>query len=54
MTLDLAEDSRSARRSGRRPPCRFDLSLSENPYPPLPSVLHAVQQTLAGANRYPE
>ncbi|MFD4434221.1 pyridoxal phosphate-dependent aminotransferase, partial [Nocardia sp. NPDC058497] len=32
----------------------FDLSLSENPYPPLPSVLAAVSDTLAHANRYPE
>ncbi|MBF6176206.1 aminotransferase class I/II-fold pyridoxal phosphate-dependent enzyme [Nocardia blacklockiae] len=33
---------------------RFDLTLSENPFPPLPSVLDAVQHTLARANRYPE
>lgn len=33
---------------------RFDLSLSENPFPPLPSVLDAVQRTLSRANRYPE
>jgi histidinol-phosphate aminotransferase len=32
----------------------FDLTLSENPFPPLPSVLDAVQRTLAHANRYPE
>ncbi|MCM6777486.1 aminotransferase class I/II-fold pyridoxal phosphate-dependent enzyme [Nocardia sp. CDC159] len=33
---------------------RYDLSLSENPFPPLPSVLHAVQRALGRANRYPE
>ncbi|MFJ2836041.1 MULTISPECIES: pyridoxal phosphate-dependent aminotransferase [Nocardia] len=32
----------------------FDLSLSENPFPPLPSVVTAVNDTLAQANRYPE
>ncbi|WP_348537627.1 pyridoxal phosphate-dependent aminotransferase [Nocardia neocaledoniensis] len=32
----------------------FDLSLSENPFPPLPSVVAAVWDTLASANRYPE
>ena len=32
----------------------FDLSLSENPFPPLPSVLHAVTQALTQANLYPE
>ena len=33
---------------------QFDLSLSENPFPPLPSVLAAVNQALLQANRYPE
>lgn len=33
---------------------RFDLSLSENPFPPLPAVLEAVHRELAAANRYPE
>lgn len=33
---------------------RFDLSLSENPFPPLPSVLRAVHHELAQSNRYPE
>lgn len=32
----------------------FDLSLSENPFPPLPSVLGAVQREMSRANRYPE
>lgn len=32
----------------------LELALSENPFPPLPSVLDAVSQTLARANRYPE
>ncbi|MFE6863336.1 aminotransferase class I/II-fold pyridoxal phosphate-dependent enzyme [Nocardia sp. NPDC057668] len=35
-------------------PERFDLSLSENPFPPLPSVLGALDEALATANRYPE
>ncbi|WP_083905026.1 aminotransferase class I/II-fold pyridoxal phosphate-dependent enzyme [Nocardia transvalensis] len=33
---------------------RFDLSLSENPFPPLPSVVEAVQHALERGNRYPE
>ncbi|MFF2553760.1 aminotransferase class I/II-fold pyridoxal phosphate-dependent enzyme [Nocardia sp. NPDC058058] len=33
---------------------RFDLSLSENPFTPLPSVLRAVDDSLVQANRYPE
>jgi histidinol-phosphate aminotransferase len=32
----------------------LDLALSENPFPPLPSVLEAVNQALSQANRYPE
>ncbi|MCX4096343.1 aminotransferase class I/II-fold pyridoxal phosphate-dependent enzyme [Nocardia sp. alder85J] len=39
----------------RRPEgARFDLTLSENPFPPLPSVMAALNRTLAQANRYPE
>ncbi|MQY23490.1 aminotransferase class I/II-fold pyridoxal phosphate-dependent enzyme [Nocardia macrotermitis] len=33
---------------------RFDLTLSENPFPPLPSVIEALNCALAHANRYPE
>lgn len=36
------------------PPARFDLTLSENPFPPLPSVLAVVNEAIRGANRYPE
>ncbi|WP_435591160.1 aminotransferase class I/II-fold pyridoxal phosphate-dependent enzyme [Nocardia sp. bgisy118] len=56
MTIGFTEDTRSSRHHRRRtrPPARFDLSLSENPFPPLPSVLRAVNQALARANRYPE
>ncbi|NKY85746.1 aminotransferase class I/II-fold pyridoxal phosphate-dependent enzyme [Nocardia veterana] len=36
------------------PPVRFDLTLSENPFPPLPSVLAVVQEAMRGGNRYPE
>ncbi|WP_156055526.1 aminotransferase class I/II-fold pyridoxal phosphate-dependent enzyme [Nocardia sp. NRRL WC-3656] len=36
------------------PPPRFDLTLSENPFPPLPSVLAVVNEAIRGANRYPE
>ncbi|MFD4441294.1 pyridoxal phosphate-dependent aminotransferase [Nocardia sp. NPDC058519] len=32
----------------------FDLGLSENPFPPLPSILAAVNTALTQANRYPE
>ncbi|NNH74450.1 aminotransferase class I/II-fold pyridoxal phosphate-dependent enzyme [Nocardia uniformis] len=35
-------------------PRRYDLGLSENPFPPLPSVLRAMEEALAHANRYPE
>ncbi|MFJ4658691.1 aminotransferase class I/II-fold pyridoxal phosphate-dependent enzyme [Nocardia sp. NPDC088792] len=38
----------------RREPVRYDLSLSENPFPPLPSVLDALGDCLGEANRYPE
>ncbi|WP_431954049.1 aminotransferase class I/II-fold pyridoxal phosphate-dependent enzyme [Nocardia lijiangensis] len=56
MSIGFTEDTRSSRHHRRqtRPPTRFDLSLSENPFPPLPSVLRAVNQALARANRYPE
>lgn len=33
---------------------KFELSLSENPFAPLPSVLSALNQVMAHANRYPE
>ncbi|MEU6579755.1 aminotransferase class I/II-fold pyridoxal phosphate-dependent enzyme [Nocardia sp. NPDC046763] len=33
---------------------RYDLSLSENPFPPLPSVIAALDDCLGKANRYPE
>ncbi|WP_280218041.1 pyridoxal phosphate-dependent aminotransferase [Nocardia neocaledoniensis] len=53
MTVRLAEPSvPSLRFHGTA--TMFDLSLSENPFPPLPSVVAAVRDTLAGANRYPE
>ncbi|MFC9996518.1 aminotransferase class I/II-fold pyridoxal phosphate-dependent enzyme [Nocardia sp. NPDC127526] len=32
----------------------YDLSLSENPFPPLPSVRDAVEDCMLRANRYPE
>ncbi|NKY46918.1 pyridoxal phosphate-dependent aminotransferase [Nocardia cerradoensis] len=32
----------------------FDLALSENPFPPLPSVLAVVNEAIRDANRYPE
>lgn len=49
-----AETTPSRQRRGAATPPRFDLTLSENPFPPLPSVLRAVHGTLAQANRYPE
>ncbi|WP_433196709.1 aminotransferase class I/II-fold pyridoxal phosphate-dependent enzyme [Nocardia sp. CA-107356] len=55
MSVRLADESRpSQQHRSQRPQARFDLSLSENPFPPLPSVLHAVNGVLAQANRYPE
>lgn len=57
MNVRLADESRPSqqhRSQSQRPQLRFDLSLSENPFPPLPSVLHAVNGVLAHANRYPE
>ncbi|OBK24165.1 aminotransferase [Mycobacterium asiaticum] len=33
---------------------RHELSLSENPFPPLPSVRDAIDEAMARANRYPE
>ncbi|HEY5855224.1 MAG TPA: aminotransferase class I/II-fold pyridoxal phosphate-dependent enzyme [Aldersonia sp.] len=33
---------------------RFDLTLSENPYPPLPSVRRELERVMGRANRYPE
>ncbi|MFC4123787.1 pyridoxal phosphate-dependent aminotransferase [Nocardia rhizosphaerae] len=53
MSVGLAEPSLPARLVRARD-SRFDLSLSENPFPPLPSVLAAVSDTLASAHRYPE
>ncbi|MBF6334776.1 aminotransferase class I/II-fold pyridoxal phosphate-dependent enzyme [Nocardia abscessus] len=51
----LVDGTRPSRRlRAPRVPPRFDLTLSENPFPPLPSVLRAVHMTLAHANRYPE
>ncbi|WP_052314397.1 aminotransferase class I/II-fold pyridoxal phosphate-dependent enzyme [Nocardia thailandica] len=55
MSVGLAESTLPSRRvRGDTIPTRFDLSLSENPFPPLPSVLRAVNDSLAKANRYPE
>ncbi|MFD6155247.1 aminotransferase class I/II-fold pyridoxal phosphate-dependent enzyme [Nocardia sp. NPDC060256] len=55
MSPHLVDETTPSRRRGRsstQP--RFDLTLSENPFPPLPSVLRAVNSVLAQANRYPE
>lgn len=55
MTVRLADESRpSQQHRSQRTQTRFDLSLSENPFPPLPSVLRAVNGVLEHANRYPE
>ncbi|MGK8468628.1 pyridoxal phosphate-dependent aminotransferase [Nocardia cyriacigeorgica] len=55
MSVRLADRSRSSRRFGvAAAPIRFDLSLSENPFPPLPSVRAAVQREVGQTNRYPE
>ncbi|MBH0778663.1 aminotransferase class I/II-fold pyridoxal phosphate-dependent enzyme [Nocardia bovistercoris] len=56
MTIGVIDGAPSSRRhaGARRAVARFDLSLSENPFPPLPSVLHAVNVEMARSNRYPE
>ncbi|WP_063045749.1 aminotransferase class I/II-fold pyridoxal phosphate-dependent enzyme [Nocardia pseudovaccinii] len=55
MSVRVADESRpSQQHRSQRTQARFDLSLSENPFPPLPSVLIAVNHVLAQANRYPE
>ncbi|WP_063016658.1 aminotransferase class I/II-fold pyridoxal phosphate-dependent enzyme [Nocardia niwae] len=55
MSVRVVDGTRPSRRHQvSRVPPRFDLTLSENPFPPLPSVLRAVHMTLAQANRYPE
>ncbi|MGV9972768.1 aminotransferase class I/II-fold pyridoxal phosphate-dependent enzyme [Nocardia beijingensis] len=55
MSVHVVDGTRPSRRHhASRVPPRFDLALSENPFPPLTSVLRAVQMTLAQANRYPE
>ena len=55
MTSEIAEATTSAAVGGRtRSAQRFELGLSENPFPPLPSVLAALHEQMAQANRYPE
>ncbi|WP_405159974.1 aminotransferase class I/II-fold pyridoxal phosphate-dependent enzyme [Nocardia sp. NBC_01499] len=55
MSIRLVEETTPSQRRGSSPvQPRFDLTLSENPFPPLPSVLRAVNSVLAQANRYPE
>ncbi|MFD3706486.1 pyridoxal phosphate-dependent aminotransferase [Nocardia sp. NPDC058658] len=51
----LAEPTTPSRRfHATAVPTLFDLGLSENPFPPLPSVLTAVNVALSQANRYPD
>ncbi|KAA8890356.1 aminotransferase class I/II-fold pyridoxal phosphate-dependent enzyme [Nocardia colli] len=55
MSIHVIDETTPSRRRGSSStPPRFDLTLSENPFPPLPSVLRAVNSVLAQANRYPE
>ncbi|KAF0849347.1 aminotransferase class I/II-fold pyridoxal phosphate-dependent enzyme [Nocardia caishijiensis] len=55
MSVRLVEPTLPSQRFRAEPaPTVFDLGLSENPFPPLPSVLTAVNATLREANRYPE
>ncbi|WP_433660508.1 aminotransferase class I/II-fold pyridoxal phosphate-dependent enzyme [Nocardia sp. CA-128927] len=55
MSIHVVDETTpSRRRGGSSAQPRFDLTLSENPFPPLPSVLRAVNGVLAQANRYPE
>lgn len=50
----LVEPTIPAQRFRGSAPALFDLGLSENPFPPLPSIITAVNETIAQANRYPE
>jgi len=56
--MNTSVSMRGRARPGAMPnhpgPTRFDLSLSENPFPPLASVTEALGHTLAQSNRYPE
>ncbi|WP_245717428.1 aminotransferase class I/II-fold pyridoxal phosphate-dependent enzyme [Nocardia jejuensis] len=52
--LEAGHDDSTLIENRRLDGVRYDLSLSENPFPPLPSVLDALDDTLAQANRYPE
>ncbi|MFD3744739.1 aminotransferase class I/II-fold pyridoxal phosphate-dependent enzyme [Nocardia sp. NPDC058633] len=55
MTVRLVEPTLpSLRFHTTATPTLFDLGLSENPFPPLPSVLAAVNLALTQANRYPD
>ncbi|MET4613327.1 histidinol-phosphate aminotransferase [Rhodococcus sp. PvR044] len=55
MTGDVAKlPTRSVAGGRTRPARHFELGLSENPFPPLPSVLAALHEQMAQANRYPE
>ncbi|WP_410871391.1 pyridoxal phosphate-dependent aminotransferase [Nocardia sp. A7] len=55
MSLQLVEPTIPSRQfHTTATPTLFDLGLSENPFPPLPSVLAAVTTALTQTNRYPE
>ncbi|MFF2085548.1 aminotransferase class I/II-fold pyridoxal phosphate-dependent enzyme [Nocardia sp. NPDC058176] len=50
----LVEPTIPSQRFRGSAPALFDLGLSENPFPPLPSIIRAVNATIGQANRYPE
>ena len=53
--LRAALDGVPAYRAGRpAPEGAFKISSNENPYPPLPSVLAAIEQAAGQVNRYPD
>ncbi|MFZ2174129.1 MAG: aminotransferase class I/II-fold pyridoxal phosphate-dependent enzyme [Rhodococcus sp. (in: high G+C Gram-positive bacteria)] len=55
MTGEITEATAPSAVGGRTRPARhFELGLSENPFPPLPSVLAALHEQMAQVNRYPE
>ena len=55
MTTDMIEPTIPFAAMHKRLEQRnFELGLSENPFPPLPSVLRALTDVMAHANRYPE
>ena len=55
MSAEIANPTTQVSLGTRPDPAhRFELALSENPFPPLPTVLAALHEQMAQANHYPE